>query len=86
MPILVVVVDSIVNREETELFIDTILLDIAVRYEDRLSITWVEGALNPEKKKMLGIKHDNTPALAFFRISDDDSESNVKGGDSCKFL
>ncbi|KRX11070.1 Thioredoxin-like fold [Pseudocohnilembus persalinus] len=67
-PILVAIVDSIVETEKTEKFI-YLLEQLAIKYIDKIYITWVESALNPEKRNLLGIKQNQkTPSLGFFRI------------------
>ncbi|KAL4447017.1 hypothetical protein ABPG74_013869 [Tetrahymena malaccensis] len=66
--ILVAVVDSILDVTQSKRVI-SILESLAKQFVHRLHITWVEGNLNPEKRKMLGIPlKAKLPQIAFFRI------------------
>lgn len=66
-PMLVFVVDSITNWDQSLKLLRTVE-EVAKDYIDYMRFVWVEGGLNPEKKKMLGISHNVIPAMAFFRI------------------
>lgn len=69
-PILVAVVDSILDVGTTKRLL-SMLESLAKQFVHSLHITWVEGNLNPEKKKMLGISaRAPLPQVAFFRIDD----------------
>jgi len=52
--VLVAVVDSILETSATKQLL-SLLEPIAKHFSHSLHVTWVEGNLNPEKKKMLGI-------------------------------
>ncbi|KAL4497402.1 hypothetical protein ABPG72_011337 [Tetrahymena utriculariae] len=66
--ILVAVVDSILDVTQSKKVI-SILESLAKQFVHKLHITWVEGNLNPEKRKMLGIPIKvKLPQIAFFRI------------------
>eukprot|EP00828_Plagiopyla_frontata_P041274 TRINITY_DN5823_c0_g1_i4.p1 TRINITY_DN5823_c0_g1~~TRINITY_DN5823_c0_g1_i4.p1 ORF type:complete len:482 (-),score=85.85 TRINITY_DN5823_c0_g1_i4:63-1508(-) len=66
-PILVLLIDTISNWEASKKLLRT-TEEIAKQYFEQIQICWVEGQLNPAKKQMLGITHDNIPAMGFFRI------------------
>jgi len=66
-PIFVFLIDTISNWEQSKKLLRTVE-EIAKEQFEKVSICWAEGQLNPAKKEMLGITHDNLPAMAFFRI------------------
>lgn len=70
LPIFVAVIDSIVDIEISINIINNLYL-LSEEFEDKVSFTWVEGNFNKEKKKLLGIKGDQLPGFAFFRLDYD---------------